>query len=338
MNGRERICSVLNGEWPDKRPVMLHNFMMVAREAGISMKTYREDPEKAAAAHIEAVEKYDPDGILIDMDTATLAGAAGVPVDFPEDEPARTCGPLLHSLDDMGNLGGIDISSDKRVGIWLETCTIVKEHFGGEKYVRGNCDQAPFSLAGMVRGSENWMLDLITQPEKAHRLLEYCTGLTIQFIRLMAQTGVDMVSNGDSLSGPELISPELYKSFAFPYEKEVAGAAHELGLPYVLHICGNTDRIVEDMVKTGADGLELDYMTNITWIKHCLAGRTVFLGNLDPVSVLEQGSPAQVQEKVLELLNLFEDEPGFILNSGCAIPPDTPEENIKTMIRSIRSF
>ena len=84
--------------------------------------------------------------------------------------------------------------------------------------------------------------------------------------------------------------------------------------------------------------LELDHKTNLTWIKHCLAGRSVFLGNLDPVSVLEQGSPTQVQEKVLELLNLFEDEPGFILNSGCAIPPDTTEENIKSMISTIRNL
>lgn len=37
MNGYQRIRAVLNGEWPDKRPVMLHNFMMAAREAGLTM-------------------------------------------------------------------------------------------------------------------------------------------------------------------------------------------------------------------------------------------------------------------------------------------------------------
>ena len=29
------------------------------------------------------------DGITVDIDTVTLAGACGVPVDFPNDEPAR---------------------------------------------------------------------------------------------------------------------------------------------------------------------------------------------------------------------------------------------------------
>ena len=83
MTGHQRITSALKGEWPDKRPIMLHNFMMAAHEAGMNMKEYRSNPEKAAKAHIEAVEKYDLDGVLIDFDTATLAAAVGVPVEDP---------------------------------------------------------------------------------------------------------------------------------------------------------------------------------------------------------------------------------------------------------------
>lgn len=57
MNGYQRIRAVLNGEWPDKRPVMLHNFMMAACEAGMTMKEYRKNPDKAAKAFIQAVEE-----------------------------------------------------------------------------------------------------------------------------------------------------------------------------------------------------------------------------------------------------------------------------------------
>ena len=63
------------------------------------MKTYREDPETIAKAHIQAIEKYDLDGALIDVDTATLAGAVGVPVDFPENDPARVHEPAISSLE-----------------------------------------------------------------------------------------------------------------------------------------------------------------------------------------------------------------------------------------------
>ena len=57
MNGFQRIQKALKGEWPDRRPVMLHNFMMAAEEAGYSMKEFREDPKKAADAFIQSVEK-----------------------------------------------------------------------------------------------------------------------------------------------------------------------------------------------------------------------------------------------------------------------------------------
>ena len=85
MNGYQRIAAAFRGEWPDKVPVMLHNFMMAAREAGMTMQTFRTNPQELARAFIEAVERYKYDGIVVDVDTATLAGALGVPIDRPED-------------------------------------------------------------------------------------------------------------------------------------------------------------------------------------------------------------------------------------------------------------
>jgi hypothetical protein len=40
MNGYGRITAALRGERPDRVPVMLHNFMMAAREAGMTMQAF----------------------------------------------------------------------------------------------------------------------------------------------------------------------------------------------------------------------------------------------------------------------------------------------------------
>jgi uroporphyrinogen decarboxylase len=114
--------------------------------------------------------------------------------------------------------------------------------------------------------------------------------------------------------------------------------AKNLGLPYVLHICGNTSLILEDMVSTGADGLELDYKTDTQRAHNLMKDRCTFFGNLDPVSVLALGSRDLVEKKTHELLKIFSDSPRFVLNAGCAIPPDTPQENIRAMIRIARNF
>ena len=317
---------------------MLHNFMMAAEEAGYSMKAFREDPKKAADAFIQSVEKYDLDGIMIDFDTTLIAGAIGVPVDYPVDEPARIPKGLISSWDEMDKLKEVNLAKNERVQIWLETCRLIKAHFGDEVFVRGNCDQAPFSAASMVRGAQEWMIDMMMPGPEVEQLLEYCTGVCIQFIKLMAGTGVDMVSNGDSPAGPEMISPEMFRQYALPYETKLVEAAHKAGLPYINHICGDTELILDDMLDSGTDGLELDYKTDIRMILDTMGDRKLFIGNIDPSGVLALGDTTLVKQKTSELLEIYKDSPRLVVNAGCAIPPNTPSENIKAMVETVKKF
>jgi MtaA/CmuA family methyltransferase len=340
MNGYQRISAALQGQRPDTVPVMLHNFMIAAREAGLTMEQFRNDPHAMARAFIESVERYEFDGIIIDVDTVTLAGAAGVPIDFPVDQPAQTAGARLQSLEEVDDLEPVDVRAYRGVQIWLEATSILSRHFDNQVFIRGNCDQSPFTLASMIRGLEPWMLDLANEEhhELAHKLLNYCTDITLQFIRLMSETGAHMTSNGDSVAGPELISPAMYRRFALPCEQKIVESSHALHLPYFLHICGNTSRILDDMLETGADGLELDYRTDAALAHSKMKDRAVFIGNIDPSGVLALGTPDLVEARTRDLLTIFADSHRFILNAGCAIPPITPSENLRAMINTARSF
>ena len=318
---------------------MLHNFLMAARENGVPMSVFRKSGRAMAESFIRAVETYGYDGIVVDIDTATLAGAVGVPVDYPEDLPARCRGPLLRTLAGARDLAPSDISGHFSVQAALEAVSILKGHFKGEIAIRGNCDQAPFSLAGLVRSLDAWLLDLAEGPEEFIRqVLEFAAGATAQFLELMAAAGADILSNGDSPAGPEMISPAMYRRFAWPYEKRIADEAHAHGLPYILHICGRTDLILEDMARTGADALELDQKTDAGLARRVLDGRTAFVGNIDPSAVLALGTPGEVAARTRELLELFAGTPRFILNAGCAIPAETPPANLKAMVAAARSF
>jgi uroporphyrinogen decarboxylase len=340
MNGYERIISAMKGERPDNVPVMLHNFMMAAEEAGYTQAEFRSDPQKIANAFIQSIEKYRYDGIMVDIDTVTLAGALGVPVDFPENEPARTNRGCLADLEEVNDLDTPDISRNERIQIWLEAVRIMVRYFDREILIRGNCDQAPFSLASMMRTPAIWMLDLLNpeSQELVHRLLEHCLETGQQFMRLMADTGAHMLSQGDSPAGPEMISPEMYRDFAMPYEARMVEEAHRLGLSYILHICGDTGLILDDMVNTGSDGLEIDHKTDASIARDAINNRCTFVGNVDPSGVLALGDQKAVAQKTQEVLNVFATTPRFILNAGCAIPSSTPPENIMTMIRTAREF
>jgi uroporphyrinogen decarboxylase len=339
MNGYDRINAVLKGEKPDKVPVMLHNFMLAAREHNVTMEKYRDNPKLIAECFIASVDKYQYDGILVDIDTVTLAGAVGVPVDFPVDDPARSHEGNIASLSDVFKLKPVNIENYRYVRNCLEAVRILKDYYKDEIFVRGNCDQAPFSLASMMRGAQTWMLDLMMgTDEEITYLLDYCLDAGTQFIKLMTQTGCHMVSNGDSPAGPEMISSDMYVKFALPYEKKLVETAHNKGVRYALHICGNTDVILEHMLTTGADAIDLDYKTDIRKIFDAFHETTTLIGTIDPSGVLALGTPEDVREKSLELLNLYRNSNRFILNAGCAIPPTTPSVNIKTMIETARNF
>lgn len=338
MNGYQRIRAALRGEISRSMPVMLHNFLMAAREAGVPMREYRRDPRAVAQCFIQAVETYGYDGIVLDIDTATLAAAAGCRIEEPDDQPSRCVGPALRSLEECGDLEPPRLREHPAVQVWLEAAALLREHFGDEVFIRGNCDQAPYSLAALMRGPELWMTDLLEEGrgEKVHKLLEFCTGVTSEFIRLMAAAGAHMVSNGDSWASPDLISPRLYRAFALPYERCVAATARGCGMPYFLHICGKTDAILGDMVQAGADGLELDYKTDAAMARRALGEQAVFIGNLDPSGVLALGSPELVERKTRELLGTFAGSRRLIVNAGCAIPACTPSENIHALVRAVR--
>jgi uroporphyrinogen decarboxylase len=319
---------------------MLHNFWIAAREAGVSMDKFRSNPLEISRAFLESVERYRFDGILVDIDTATLAGAVGVPVDFPTFEPARCLAGCLNDLEEVEGLPPPQVGDYTVVNVWLEAVERLVAAVGDEVLIRGNCDQAPFSLASMMRSPGNWMMDLLDEEHlgRVFELLEYCTVATTQFIELMAQAGAHVVSNGDSPAGPELISPQMYREFALPFEQRVVEVAHAARVPYVLHICGDTEPILDDMVDSEADGLELDYKTDPQIAHDKMRDVATFFGNLDPSGVLAVGSGQLVEEKTIGLLRLFSDTPRFVLNAGCAIPPETPSKNIKTMIATARRF
>lgn len=155
----------------------------------------------------------------------------------------------------------------------------------------------------------------------------------------MAQTDVDMVSNGDSSAGPEMISPEMYQKYALPYEKKIVEEAHKFNKPYLLHICGNTDIILNKMLETKADCLELDYKTNIQLVHNlCKKENITFSGNIDPSGVLAFGTPRLVEEKTREILTIFKNNPRLIMNAGCAIPAETPSANIIKLVEVTRNY
>jgi uroporphyrinogen decarboxylase len=108
------------------------------------------------------------------------------------------------------------------------------------------------------------------------------------------------------------------------------------GIFTVIHICGDTSRILDFLSAYDFCGFELDYKTDALRAKSSVGARHVLFGNIDPSGVIARGTPAMVREKTRQLIVLWKPGGLFVLNAGCAIPPNTPEENIRALLATAR--
>jgi len=340
MNGFERISQTLAWQPTDRVPVMLHNFMPAAREAGLTMKQFRSDPNSMARTFIDAAAKYGLDGILTDVDTALEAHAMGAKTEFPDDLPAKVVAPVADQIEEViEHVHPEKLKTDERVQIYLEAIRLIHRETAGELFLRGNADQGPFSLAAAVYGMTNMMMALTEEDktESIFKLIERCYEVHLAFHFMVKEAGADMTSFGDSMGSPDLISPAMHRKFVTPFHKRLVRDLSEKGVKTVCHICGKTDRILDLWAETGFCGVEIDYKTDIFQAKNVMQKRSVLFGIIDPSGVFCYGDESTVKQNTQTVLDCFAGG-GLVIGAGCALPTETPSENIDTFIKTVRSY
>jgi uroporphyrinogen decarboxylase len=171
-------------------------------------------------------------------------------------------------------------------------------------------------------------------------LLDLTTQALIRFATACLQAGAHLVQAGDSLASLDMISPAMYRQWAWPAERKffeaVNPVADRCGAATLLHICGNMTPALECMADTGAHILELDSKVDLRVAKARVGRRVCLMGNLNPVECLWRGTPAQVMEEARRALQAAGQEGGFILGSGCEVPVAAPPENLRAMVQAAR--
>lgn len=340
MTSLERCMAVLEGKVPDTLPVVPQSFMLAVETAGMKIGDVNRSGKKMAQCHIISQEKYGYDGCVIDFDDASLAEAVGAKVIYRDDEPATVDEnePFLKNLRDVYDLDIPDPASSGRLNEWLEATRTLKEAIGDHVFIMGRADQGPFSLACLLRGTTNFMMDLITEDKAViDDVLEYCRKVCAVFAKAQKDAGAHATSIGDALAGPNLISPEMYRDFAFGPEKKLTEEVQAYGIPFSVHICGNTNGIIDQMGKIGAKIIEVDWKLDMEYARKAVPESTVIMGNVDPSFPLVLGTPADVDEAVRQLIIKTKGRSHFV-SSGCAMGRNTPEANFRAFISAARKY
>ncbi|MDR0844669.1 MAG: uroporphyrinogen decarboxylase family protein [Tannerella sp.] len=340
MTSLERCLAVLNGEKFDTLPIVPQCFMLAIETAGFRIGDINRNGKKMAEAHRISQEKYNYDGCIIDFDDASIAEAIGAKVIFRDDEPAvvNEDYPVLKDLRDVYDLEIPDPFKAGRLSEWLEATRTLVDAIGDHVFVMGRADQGPFSIACLLRGTTQFMMDLITEdPKLIADVLDYCRKVCVVFAKAQKDAGAHATSIGDALASPNLISPDMYRAFALEPEKQLVQEVQDYGIPFSIHICGNTNRIIADMGATGAKILEVDWQLDMRTARELTPSSTVLMGNINPSVPLVFGSPEDVDKAVQELVEKTKGQ-GLFISSGCAMGRNTPPENFRALVAAARKY
>ena len=198
----------------------------------------------------------------------------------------------------------------------------------------------------MLRGYEQFMIDLLAEKDLAHALLQRLTEAYKQRAAdLLSRVGhlVQVVLVNDDLgtqNGP-MMSVDCYREMILPYQRELFSfIKQQTGASLLLHSCGSVAAFIPDLLDAGVDALNPVQVSAAQMDSAELARRfgdrlTFWGGGCDTQHVLRSGSPAEIEAEVARRIEDFGSGGGFVFTQVHNIQPDVPPENVSAMLNAL---
>ncbi len=257
-------------------------------------------------------------------DIVPLSEAMGVELGppTPETQYYVKAHPYAESLE------GLEFPSDflsrGRFPVYKEQFRLLKEAVGDEMCVFGESEGA-FTCAANLVGTEQFMKWMFKEPDKVQQVLEVTKEAAIAAANFAFDCGADWYVFAEPTSGPALLSPRFYKKVVLPLEQEIISKVKG---PVVLHICANTDPIIEMMCDTGAAGISIEEKADMKRAVEIANAKGVrVFGNVATATTLFNGTPEECYQEAKAAL---ENGTNFLC-PGCGVAPLSPLENLKQL-------
>ena len=330
QNMRQWVADVIRRKEVTALPVMTH--------PGIELNenTVREAVSNGRV-HYEAVQtladKYSTVAAATIMDLTTEAEAFGAEIAFSDDAVPAVVGHMLNDAEDIRKLEVPSLFAG-RIPAYLKANLLAARNIT-DRPVFAGCI-GPYSLAGRLYDMSELMMLIFENPDAAHQLLSKCTMFIKKYCEALKETGVGGVVMAEPAAG--LLSDADCQTFSSDYVKYIVDQVQTDDFIVVLHNCGNTGHCTRAMVSTGAAAYHFGNKCKMEEVIRDVPPTALAMGNLDPVSIFKDGTPEQMCQEVMVLLEKMKDYPNFVLSSGCDTPPHTPMANIDAFFKALEEF
>lgn len=331
MNLKENLENALSGKYVENKPVISvtqTGIIEAMEKTNTSWPEAHENPEQMAILGSSLHELADLECARIPFGLTVEAQSMGAQVNLGNKErtPEVTESPF-ESADDIETPD--DFLENGRIPVVLEAIDILKEKYDDLPIIVGIT--GPFTLTGHLLGIENVVRYMKTDPDEIEIAMENCIDAIIEYIEAIQEHDADIICVNEPTASPELIDPLQFKSLIKPNLKDLADT---IDTQKVLHICGSTQPIINDMVSIGFDGISIEEAVDIPKAKQNINDNCVIIGNISTSKTLLSGTPSKVNQEVKKILNEDID----IIAPSCGLAPNTPLANIKALVDSRNEY
>ena len=265
------------------------------------------------------------EGIRLPFDLCIEAEALGCGIKpAARENPPSVVKPAFENFDSLTMPP--DIFNRGRFGIVFEAAVCLRTKYEKSVPIYGGIT-GPFTLAGHLCGANKFLKGTIKIPDTVRRVLKSVTDFNIAYANRLLENGCHFIVVIDPSASGDLISEKTFQTFVLPLYQEM----HErIGGKVILHICGNTNKLLPLVAETGFEGFSFEGpAVRVRAAREAMGEKMILIGNI-PTKTLLMGSPGDVdrdaQTAIREKVNL--------LAPACGVALQTPLANLKAMVQS----
>lgn len=335
LSARERVLKLFKKEKIDRVPVFsgMGNVTIHGLEKyGWKFAEIHVDAKKMASMAASTYELFGFEGAVVPFDLGVEAEALGAEVNFylhhTDIVYPTVSKKVAEKVKDLELKIPSNIAQAGRIPLVVEAIRLLKDKVG-EQVAIGSHVLGPYTLTGQLVDHGDLAKMAVKKTEMVREILDTIAGVLIDIIRIYREAGIDYITVREMGAASEILNPRLFKILICPHLEKIFASIEGAK---VLHICGDTNDIVEPMARCGADAISVEQKNNVAETRKKVGADMLVFGNIDAYEVMVKGKPEDVASAVKEAIANGVDA----VWPGCDIWPTVPKENMEALLAAVQ--
>jgi len=356
MNNLERFYWAIMHKEPDQVPIFICTAEQTYAEfAGIDIHECYFNPEKYLKAQLSFHKRWGKDAFVIPgfhvnhMATGIwpIASAFGCKITLNPGQPGFPM-PLLKSPDEIPNfvknLELPDLRKDGYCPLILDQLRYFMKNLPEEvKYQQNTLENYTYTqgvgdVTMFVLGAQNFLAGLRLYPDETHELLEMVKENQIEWLRIQEEIvgSIKRLFFAEHIGG--FMSRKYFKDLILPYDAEIIKSCPGALVIHHSEADITGDPSIESEMARYVDAWHMCEQMDIGFAKSLYGDKIALLGNIDTVTVMTQGTPADVERTVKSIIAKAAEGGGLAIGTAGGMFVSKHWENVDALINAVKKY